>query len=63
MGLDIMYGDRKKVTFRCLEGGMEWGTASDCGLNWTSIHMYTNQSHISQYQLHKATAPVVLIVR
>ena len=38
----------REVTFRCLEGGMEWGTATGlaaCGLDWNGEDQYT-QSHI-----------------
>ena len=49
MGLDTMYGQREReVTFRCLEDGMEWGTATGlaaCGLHWNGDNKYT-QSHI-----------------
>ena len=44
-GSDIMYGE---LTFPCLEGGMEWGTATGlaaCGVDWNGDNKYT-QSHI-----------------
>ena len=51
MGLDIMYGEREReVTFRCLEGGMEWGTVTGlaaCGVDWNGDNKYTvTQSQI-----------------
>ena len=42
MGLDIMYGE---ATFRCLEGDMEWGTATGLAVDWNGDNKYT-QSHI-----------------
>ena len=51
MGLDIMYGKREReVTFRCLEGGMEWGTATGlaaCGVNWNGDNKYTQSLRVS----------------
>ena len=38
----------REVTFPCLEGGMEWGTATGlaaCGVDWNGDNKYT-QSHI-----------------
>ena len=49
----------REVTFRCLEGGMEWGTATGlaaCELDWNGDNKYA-QAHISEI------VPVVLIER
>ena len=64
MGLDIMYEERE-VTFPCLEGGVEWSTATGlaaCGVDYNGDNKYT-QSYIFSDCLSISTVPVVLIER